>query len=203
MLLKPIVVAPHGGVQMMDLDPTDPGAWFASYSTLLLQTATTAQFLNVGALSVGLELQRIVEKPENAERWAKLIAAVRGVYSGQLTYCSNPLTGETQAVPFWHLVDFIGLDLYVPLVLNRSADANLILSKQQMTDVFAFVMAKRVTPWFAEARKKLPPNMTMVITESGTHRATQACRVRGWCRRTDALASETPVISLRSELLST
>ena len=139
--LKPIVVA-KGGVIMPDLDPSDPTAWGASYEQLIVPTAQMAQRLGVGALSIGLELQKIMP---NEALWRGIIAKVRAVYpDGQLTYSTNPLTDETSAVPFWDALDFIGVDPYFPFVSPLKPNASLIVTKAQMEQMFAFFLDRNL-----------------------------------------------------------
>jgi len=49
----------------------------------------------------------------NPDRWLELIAAVRDVYSGQITYASN--WDETARVPFWSELDAVGVQMFAPL----------------------------------------------------------------------------------------
>jgi hypothetical protein len=46
--------------------------------------------------------------------WRGLIADVRRVYSGLLTYAAN-WDGEFEALPFWDALDTLGLNMYFPL----------------------------------------------------------------------------------------
>lgn len=47
-------------------------------------------------------------------RWPPLIAAVRRRFTGPLTYAANWDPGY-KAVPFWSLLDYVGIDEYHPL----------------------------------------------------------------------------------------
>ena len=48
-----------------------------------------------------------------AREWDELIAAVRAVYSGELTYAAN--FDQYRAVGFWPSLDLIGINAYFPL----------------------------------------------------------------------------------------
>lgn len=86
--------------------------WFASYEAFLLHYATMAERLGVELLCIGTELHAsVAQRPDD---WRQLIAAVRAVYSGQLTYAAN-WDGEFEAVTFWDALDFIGVQAYFPL----------------------------------------------------------------------------------------
>ena len=87
-------------------------AWFASYRELLLHYARLAARLEIEALCVGTELQGTVVERE--QDWRRLIAEVRTVYPGQLTYAAN-WWREVEEVPFWDDLDFIGVQAYFPL----------------------------------------------------------------------------------------
>ena len=86
--------------------------WFASYRRFALHYAALAERLEIEVFCVGTELHRTVrERPED---WRRLIAEVRRVYSGQLTYAAN-WNREVEDVPFWDALDLIGVQGYVPL----------------------------------------------------------------------------------------
>ena len=86
--------------------------WFASYERFILHYAELAERLGIEALAVGTELHATaVERPED---WRRLIARIRAVYSGRLTYSAN-WHREFQEVPFWQDLDWIGIQAYFPL----------------------------------------------------------------------------------------
>ena len=115
-----VMLKPHVDVQdgtwRGTIQPRDPGAWFASYRRFLLHQAALAEAAGVELLVVGTELVTL-SGARYIREWLELIAAVRGVYSGQLTYAANanhPADEHTQ-VPFWGALDLAGLDVYTPL----------------------------------------------------------------------------------------
>src|SRR5262249_2955450 len=55
------------------------------------------------------------------KEWRALIARVRGVYHGELTYCAN-WNGEPERIAFWDALDFIGVQAYYPLSPKASPD---------------------------------------------------------------------------------
>ncbi len=86
--------------------------WFASYRVFILHYARLAERLGIEALCVGTELHRtVVERPAD---WRRLIAEIRTVYAGRLTYAANWYR-EFQEVPFWDDLDYIGIQGYFPL----------------------------------------------------------------------------------------
>ena len=62
---------------------------------------------------VGLEFSH-AQKYE--ERWRKIIAAVRAVYRGKVTYGAN--WNDYAEVKFWDALDYIGVLAYFPLTKN-------------------------------------------------------------------------------------
>ncbi len=89
----------------------DWGVWFDNYSTFILHYAQLAEELGIEALCVGTELHGTVHRETE---WRALIARVRDVYSGQLTYAAN-WHDEYKEVPFWDALDWIGVQAYFPV----------------------------------------------------------------------------------------
>lgn len=92
------------------LRPASVAAWFESYGALVLHYAKLAEEERVEMFSVGTELVSLADK---TDRWKDLIANVREIYSGQLTYDAHPT--EMEKVKFWGELDFIGIDAYFGL----------------------------------------------------------------------------------------
>jgi hypothetical protein len=74
-----------------------------------------ARYTGAELFSVGVELQRTVERPE----WRDLIAAVRRIYPGAVTYAANWGGGADRAA-FWDRLDAVGVDAYYPLAGETS-----------------------------------------------------------------------------------
>lgn len=94
--------------------PTEPAwqHWWASYRQMILHYARLAQASRMDALCVGTELRSTVLKDPAA--WRKLIADVRKVYGGKVTYAANWYR-EFEEVPFWEALDYISIQAYFPL----------------------------------------------------------------------------------------
>lgn len=84
--------------------------WFDSYEAFILHYAALAERERMDGLAIGTELSRTTSR---ADRWRRIIARIRAVYHGQLTYCAN--WQEAERVPFWDVLDFIGIQAYYPL----------------------------------------------------------------------------------------
>lgn len=83
----------------------------ASYRKFIMAYAELAQEMEVDIFCIGTELEQfIVHRPDY---WTGLIAEIRKVYKGKLTYAAN--WDEYKRVPFWKDLDFIGVDAYFPV----------------------------------------------------------------------------------------
>jgi D-aminopeptidase len=86
--------------------------WFDEYRRFIVHYATFAETNGIDLLCVGTELHStVLARPDD---WRKIIAAVREVYSGKLTYGAN-WHREFEDVPFWDDLDYIGVHGYFPL----------------------------------------------------------------------------------------
>lgn len=89
-------------------------AWADHYTQELLPYARMAEEQRVEMFAVGYEMR--ATEPEETH-WRNLIQAVRGVYSGPITYSSLP--NEEGDIKWWDAVDFIGVDGYYTLSSKR------------------------------------------------------------------------------------
>ena len=89
----------------------DWAAWWRSYRRYVLHHALLARWAGADLFCVGVELSKTVGR--EAE-WRDLIAAVRLVYPGPVTYAAN-WYGDLETVRFWDRLDLIGVDAYFPL----------------------------------------------------------------------------------------
>lgn len=98
------------------LAPRDVEAWWASYREFIMHYARLGAG-QADLLAVGSEL---VSQEREAARWRALIAEVRGVFPGQLTYSAN--WDHFEPVAFWDALDVIGVSAYWPLATAPGAD---------------------------------------------------------------------------------
>jgi hypothetical protein len=95
-----------------DFTAADWAAWFASYRPFILHYASMAERTGCELFAVGCELgTTAVHEAE----WRAIVAAVRAVYDGPLTYADNQVENAPDAVAWWDAVDFIGQDAYPTL----------------------------------------------------------------------------------------
>ena len=111
-----VVVKPHVWVPESWAGAVEPqseqawGVWFAQYRSELERIARIAAAEGADALSIGTELARTTQRPE----WNEIIAATRVAFPRTLFYVAHNVE-EAEAVPFWPLLDAIGVSLYPPL----------------------------------------------------------------------------------------
>ena len=84
--------------------------FFGDYETWIVQMAKVAEAHGAGTFCIGLEF---TEAQKFEERWRKIIAAVRAVYHGKVTYGGN--WDSFEQVKFWDALDYIGVLAYFPL----------------------------------------------------------------------------------------
>jgi uncharacterized membrane protein len=126
-MLKPHVDALNGQWRG-DFNPSNPAAWFQSYTQFILHYAQIAQEEGVELYCMGTEFKTI-SGSANRDRWVAVINAIRGAYGGPLTYAANATfpADEFTSVSFWDQIDIIGLDGYFTLTdQNNPTLAQLI-----------------------------------------------------------------------------
>ena len=91
-----------------------------TYGEYILQYARLAEDEGVELFCIATEMRAMVE--QRPEFWKKLIAEIRKVYSGKLTYAEN--WDSIEDVGFWEDLDFIGVDGYFPLSNKKDPGLN-------------------------------------------------------------------------------
>lgn len=92
--------------------PTEPTweQWFASYDEFVVELAKTAQEVGAEMYCLGCEM---VGTDHRADEWRDLIAQVRKVYHGPLTYNCDKF--QEHHVTWWDAVDAISSSGYYPI----------------------------------------------------------------------------------------
>lgn len=111
----------HSASEIQFDDPAARAAWFRSYREFLLHYALLAERDHFDLFVVGTELSGV---SSDAPAWRDLIAEVRRVYHGPITYAAS-WGAEFDSIRFWDALDYIGVDDYYPLLdaAQDSADA--------------------------------------------------------------------------------
>jgi hypothetical protein len=85
--------------------------WFSAYERFIVHYSELAERGRFDALAVGNELPKASVR---TMEWRQILARVRSIYSGPITYCAN--WGEEVArFELWGDLDFIGVNAYWPL----------------------------------------------------------------------------------------
>lgn len=109
--LKPQILLPASWAGAVEPgDDAGWSRWFASYGERLQDLARLAETKGVAGLVIGTELRQAGARPE----WAGLIAALRRVYRGELSYAAHGVDGLA-AFGHWHRLDSAAVTLYPSL----------------------------------------------------------------------------------------
>lgn len=103
-------------------DPVQRKSWFTAYRRFLLHYARLAELEGFDLLSVGTELAGMTAYERE---WRELIADVRRVFRGPLTYAAN-WGDEFENLPFWDVLDFLGVNNYYPLADTPTASQEVL-----------------------------------------------------------------------------
>jgi hypothetical protein len=98
--------------------PEEWDRFFADYESWIVQMATLAESEHAELFCVGLEF---TYPQKYDEHWRKIIAAVRAVYHGKVTYGAN--WNEYADVKFWDALDYVGVLAYFPLTKTTNPSA--------------------------------------------------------------------------------
>lgn len=118
-----------------EIEFDDPAEWDRFFRTYRDWISTVAGFVtDADALAVGTELDRTIA---HESRWRRIIADVRSVYDGPLTYAAN--WTDFERVPFWDALDAVGIQAYFP-VLERREAAGQVPSQAALDDGWSNIM---------------------------------------------------------------
>ena len=160
---KPLILPNNSDATwtFVNVNATDPALWFASYTQIMLTYSSLAEDHGIYGICIGLELTNMIQYTSH---WITLIHKIRQIFHGKLSYCSNPLNSETQSVQFWTSLDFIGLDLYVPLVNPLVVNPNLTPTYSEMVNEFSNIWNNFIYDWYIQTYNNSIP---IFITEMG------------------------------------
>ena len=119
--------------------------WWKGYRRYVLHHALLAAWAKAEIFCVGVELDRTTVGPERARDWRELVAAVRSIYPGAVTYAANWDRADT--VPFWDALDYAGVDAYYPLAATEGAtDGELAAGAREVVGRLARLAARARRP---------------------------------------------------------
>ncbi|PTM12525.1 MAG: hypothetical protein DA408_10115 [Bacteroidetes bacterium] len=98
--------------------PTEWNTFFDNYRRWISHYALLAELYGFDALCIGTELRYTTLQHPAA--WRTLIAQIRQIYGGSLTYAAN-WGEECEKITFWPALDFIGVNCYYPLHQGTTA----------------------------------------------------------------------------------
>ncbi|GAA0872411.1 hypothetical protein GCM10009117_15580 [Gangjinia marincola] len=93
-----------------------------TYRDFILLFARLAEEEEVEILCIGTELEQFVAN--RPEYWTTLVAQIRSIYKGKLTYAAN--WDEYTRTPFWNQLDYIGVDAYFPVCNEQTPSLNCL-----------------------------------------------------------------------------
>jgi sugar phosphate isomerase/epimerase len=121
-----VVVKPHVWVKDSWAGAVKPSteeawvAWFKRYRHELTRLAQISAEEKAEAFAIGTELVKTTHRPE----WREVIQAARAAFPRLLVYFAHNVD-EAEAVPFWGVLDAIGVTLYPPLGADSDRGARL------------------------------------------------------------------------------
>lgn len=131
-----------GEVKMADAK--DWSAFFQQYARWITHYAIIAQMCRFESFCVGVELLNTTLGHE--KEWRDLIAGLRKIYGGQLTYAAN-WGNEFENLTFWEALDAIGINCYYPLSNDATAsDAELLRGARAIAQKIGQVAEKHNKP---------------------------------------------------------
>ena len=104
--------------------PPSIDTWFENYSKLMLNYAKIAEESGSEHFSIGSEF---VSLEKYTKHWKKLIADLREVYSGKLTYSAN--WDHVHVVEFWDDLDWMGMTGYFELSSTKEPTLEQLVNK--------------------------------------------------------------------------
>ncbi|MCR5807753.1 MAG: glycosyl hydrolase family 53 [Oscillospiraceae bacterium] len=102
------------------------GEWFSCYTAFICHYAEIAEYTGCEMLCIGCEM---VGTEHKEQEWRELIAEVRKLYHGIITYNANH--GKEENVRWFDAVDIIGTSAYYPVTDGTANSLDVMLSNWQ------------------------------------------------------------------------
>jgi hypothetical protein len=114
------------------INPSNRTQWFQNYGNILAHVASIGQSHGAELINLGTELVSMAasnQNSSNTQNWVNLIARVRSIYKGALTYDANSTNNNNSAfenekkyIGFWDKLDYVGLSVYYQLNTGTSVN---------------------------------------------------------------------------------
>jgi len=124
------------------------GQWWGNFNRFILHYAQIAKETNCEMLCLGCEMG--TTEPF-VDRWRNLIAEVRKVYPGAITYNANH--GNENKVRWWDATDVIGISGYYAIGVDDEQAAKKDPNKVLVSDTSVEALKRRVLPIKENLRK--------------------------------------------------
>jgi hypothetical protein len=148
------------------LDPVDVDLFYRNYTAHIIMWAKLAEKLAIPIMSIGSELSSM---DVHTDRWRALIAQVRKVYRGKLTYSAN--WDHYFNVNFFDALDYAGVTGYFELQ-DKNADVTVRPSTEELVHSWREVYVKLMR-WQHRVKKPI------IFTETG-YLSQQGAAARPW-----------------------
>ncbi|MCB0760458.1 MAG: glycoside hydrolase [Flavobacteriales bacterium] len=128
-MIKPQIWFNHGAYTgHFELDSEDQWREFESdYFDYIMKFALLSEEHHLPLLCIGTELTQFAVQRESF--WRMLIAEIRKVYKGKLTYAAN--WDSYERIGFWDVLDYVGVDAYFPVCEQRTPSLKAIMKGWQ------------------------------------------------------------------------
>lgn len=124
-MLKPQVYIHRGWVGNLDFHSEKEWImWEEQYKRYLMIFVQIAIDEHVEMICIGTEIYLSATK--RATFWIELIADIRKVYHGKLTFSAN--WDHYRNIPFWNQLDYIGISAYFPLLEDKQPEKDKLMN---------------------------------------------------------------------------
>ena len=132
--------------------------WEISYRDFILPFVKLAESQNVEMFCIGVEWKKTMKRRPSF--WRYLIKEIRKVYSGKLIYAAN--WDEYEEVPFWDMLDYVGIDGYFPLSNSKTP------TKEEIKKAWKPIV-KKISKFYQKTKRPI------IFTEYGYRSTDFAC----------------------------
>jgi hypothetical protein len=136
-----------------NINPKNRDEWFTNYENMLTHLATIGREYHVEQICIGTELISVASakvNPENTVRWQKIIADLRQIFPGELTYSANwgpsgsSFANEKDHIGFWQDLDYVGISAYFQLNTKDNSVESLKAAWYQWDRADIYPLAQKV-----------------------------------------------------------